>query len=70
MTESTLAPHQQRVVTEESELSEKLNKLEGFLLGSVYSQLPPAEQTRLSRQHLIMQLYAQVLAERITAFRA
>ena len=60
--------HQQRVVEEKVELSEKLTKLELFLSGSVYASLPSAEQTRLSRQYLIMQLYEQVLSERIGAF--
>jgi hypothetical protein len=68
MTQATLAPHQQRVVDESLALTEKLEKLESFLGGSVYASLPPAEQSRLSRQFLIMQLYEQVLSERILAF--
>lgn len=63
-----LQPHQQRVVEEKAELSEKLGKLETFVGGAVYAALPPAEQSRLTRQHLIMQLYEQVLAERISSF--
>lgn len=53
---------------EKAELSEKVDKLETFINGSDFSALSPAEQTRLTRQHLIMQLYEQVLAERIAAF--
>lgn len=60
--------HQQRVVDEMAELTEKLGNLEMFLGGSTYMQLLPAEQTRLSRQFLIMQLYEQVLSERIGSF--
>jgi len=63
-----MQPHQQRVITEKAELSEKVDKLEKFISGSVYSSLPAAEQMRLSRQLLIMQLYEQVLSERIGAF--
>ena len=63
-----MAPHQQRVVDEKAELSDKTGKLEEFIGGSVYATLPPAEQSRLARQHLIMQLYEQVLSERISAF--
>jgi hypothetical protein len=60
--------HQQRVVAEKNELSYKTEKLETFIGGTVYASLPAAEQTRLSRQFLIMQLYEQVLEERIGAF--
>jgi hypothetical protein len=62
--------HQKRVIDEKAELSEKLEKLEIFLGGAAHAGLPPAEQTRLSRQFLIMQLYEQVLSERISAFAA
>lgn len=64
-----MEPHQQRVVDEKEQLSEKLEKLEVFTGGSIYAGLPAAEQTRLSRQLLIMQLYEQVLSERIAAFK-
>lgn len=67
--EGDLKPHQQRVVDEKTQLTEKLEKLDAFLGGSVYSSLPSDEQSRLSRQHLIMQLYEQVLSERISGFR-
>lgn len=63
-----MQPHQQRVVDEKTELSEKTAKLEMFLAGAIYAALPAAEQTRLSRQYLIMQLYEQVLSERIAMF--
>ena len=63
-----MQPHQQRVVDEKAELSEKLSKLESFIGGAIYAGLPAAEQTRISRQYLIMQLYEQVLSERIGAF--
>ena len=63
-----LEPYQQRVREEEGELTEKLNKLDAFLIGPIYPSLPRAEQMRLHRQYLIMQLYQQVLLERIGAF--
>jgi len=65
-----MEPHQERVITEKAELSEKVSKLETFLDGAVYASLPAGEQMRLSRQYLIMQLYEQVLSERIGAFEA
>ena len=60
---------QQRIVDEKEALSEKLDKLESFEGGPIYSKLPPAEQTRLTRQLLIMKLYEQVLSERIANFQ-
>ena len=63
-----MQPHQQRVVDEKAQLSEKLDKLETFEGGAIYASLAPAEQSRLTRQLLIMKLYEQVLSERISAF--
>jgi hypothetical protein len=63
-----MQPHQERVVAEKAELSEKLDKLESFHDTAIYAGLPPAEQSRLTRQMYIMKLYEQVLAERISAF--
>lgn len=63
-----MQPHQQRVIEEKGQLSERLDKLETFVGGAIYSSLPAPEQSRLSRQLLIMQLYEQVLSERIAAF--
>ena len=58
----------QRVLDEKTELSDKLDRLESFEGSAIYSSLPPAEQSRLTRQLLIMRLYEQVLSERISAF--
>ncbi len=63
-----MQPYQQRVVDEKVHESEKTDKLESFLGTAIYASLPPAEQARLSRQYLIMQLFVQVLSERIAAF--
>lgn len=64
-----LQPHQQRVVDEKAELNEKLNKLTSFVLDSpIFKDLPQAERGRLLRQMVLMQLYSEVLADRIAAF--
>lgn len=63
-----MQPHQERVVQEKSDLSEKVDKLDTFINSGKYASLPADEQARLTRQHLIMQLYEQVLSERIAAF--
>ena len=63
-----MAPHQERVVTEKSELDMKIAKLTPFLDNEMFKTLPTDEQSRLSRQLSIMQNYSQVLGERIAAF--
>ena len=67
-TEVQYAPHQQRVVQEQSELSEKLAKLKEFTNGTIFAGLVADEQERLTRQLGYMEGYLKVLLERIAAF--
>jgi len=62
------APHQQRVVDEYSQLTEKIEKLSWFMDHDIYPTLPGIEKARMLRQYRIMLLYHEVLAERIAAF--
>lgn len=64
----TLAPHQQRVVAEHRDLTEKITKLDEFIRGDVFTTLPNDEQSRLSRQLSFMRGYANTLSDRIAAF--
>lgn len=63
-----LQPHQQRVVEERTELETKLGKLQTFITGPKFRDIPDAEQGRLVLQHHIMNSYALVLEQRIAAF--
>lgn len=67
-----MQPHQQRVITERTELDDKLQKLRTFIKGagntSVFAELPVEEQVRLKEQASYMSLYLQVLDDRIKAF--
>lgn len=63
-----MKPHQERVVTEKSELDEKRYKLTAFTFSDTFAALPKEEQERLNRQHSIMEQYSNVLGERIAAF--
>ena len=65
---STLQPHQQRVVDEKTELSERLGKLLAFFQGPIFPTLSEAERSRLRNQARFMDGYAAVLEERIAAF--
>jgi hypothetical protein len=60
--------YQNRVVMERQELIEKIDKLTDFMKGGVFVGLDEDEQDRLSRQHVIMLEYSNILAERIVHF--
>ena len=63
-----LQPHQQRVVDEKNELSEKHAKLLAFFQTSIFQGLSEAERSRLRNQARFMDGYEAVLEERIAAF--
>lgn len=63
-----LQPHQQRVVDEKNELSERLGKLLAFFQTPTFDGLSEAERSRLRNQARFMDGYAAVLEERIAAF--
>jgi hypothetical protein len=62
-------PHQERVVTEKFELDQKLIKLTKFLDSELFTSLAAAERDRLRRQRDAMQVYSDILGERIIAFQ-
>jgi hypothetical protein len=61
--------HQQRVVTEKTELDVKINALQTFISYRFTVPLPIEERARLQRQLSIMLDYSHVLGERIAAFK-
>jgi len=63
-----MKPHQERVIEEKAQLDERLAKLNEFGRGTIFPNLPAAEQERLQRQSKIMDQYSVVLGERIAAF--
>jgi hypothetical protein len=62
--------YQVRVVEEKKDLDGKIERLRAFMWGPDFLKLPPEEQRRLRRQEMIMELYSDVLDERIGAFLA
>lgn len=64
----SLAPHQERVVTEKKELEDKISKLGAFIVGPKFVSLNATERSLLARQHTIMLAYQEVLHERIAAW--
>jgi hypothetical protein len=63
-----MQPHQERVVTEKTELDEKIDKLDAFRAGTIFPTLAADEQDRLNMQLSHMRAYSGVLADRIAAF--
>jgi len=63
-----MLPHQQRVVVEEAELSEKIRKLGAFLDGEAFKTLPPDERRLLSEQYRYMVGYKIALEQRMRMF--
>jgi hypothetical protein len=63
-----MAPHQRRVVTEESELADRAAKLNAFIWGERFMDVDIAEQNRLIAQRVAMEVYLRILRERIAAF--
>ena len=68
--EKNLQPHEQRVVVELKELTERREKLATFIAGKMFAEVPTDEQARLQRQFHIMVQYEGVLQERIDHFPA
>ena len=64
------APHEQRVIDEHRDLTEKLNKLRTFFDTPIFRGLAAAEQVRLGAQAGFMYGYQDMLRERINAFMA
>jgi len=62
---------QKRVVAEKDALDEKLLKLRNFIKGDVfkYGDVEMMERSRLMKQARIMQMYSDVLTERIMNFK-
>lgn len=60
---------QARVVQEQTELHEKVDKLGMFFQSSTFSNLPPEERTLLTRQFAAMVEYEGILNTRVSRFK-
>ncbi len=64
-----LQPHQQRVVDEATDLSDKLTRLIAFIdSGAVYQAMESTQQTLLRGQAGAMRAYLEILNLRIGSF--
>ena len=64
-----MQPHEERVVSEQKELADKLVKLREFIKGSpIFAKLVLDEQARLKTQEFHMSMYWRVLGDRIAEF--
>ena len=66
----SLAPYQQRIVTELGDLHEKIEKLSKFINESIiYANLNESEQDLLIQQFHSMEYYFGILIERINSWK-
>jgi hypothetical protein len=63
----SLEPHQQRMIDEHSELSQRLSDLRRFFDNPYFKDLPEAERVRMKAQELFMTGYENILSQRIAA---
>ena len=64
----SLPAHQQRAVGEYVQLRDKVNKITGFIGVSTFNGLPADEQDLLVSQLAAMEVYAEILSERVRAY--
>jgi hypothetical protein len=64
-----LQPHQQRVVDEKIELTDKVEKLHTFIHENpIFGKLEKGDQDLLVKQHQVMYDYSKILSARIDRF--
>jgi hypothetical protein len=64
-----MEPHQQRVVDEQAQLKERIDKLANFINARPFAQLPVAEAALLLKQLQAMHLYNAALVDRIDLWK-
>lgn len=64
-----LAPHQERMLAEYTELNDRLNKLRAFIESEKFMALSPEEQMDMGDQSEGMRGYAAALRSRINRFQ-
>lgn len=60
-----MSPHVERMITEQAELEEKLEKLSEFTNGDFFKTIPDIEQSLLLSQATAMATYSNILNLRI-----
>lgn len=65
-----MQPHEQRVVTEQKELQDKLVKLDEFMDGAIFPDLEPEDRKLLILQREYMANYNEILCARVERFDA
>jgi len=60
-----MSDFKQRLEAEKAELSEKLEKLRGFIASENFTKIDPVQMTLLNIQVKAMETYSQCLLERI-----
>lgn len=64
-----MAPYQQRVVDEKTELDDRIGKLGTFFDTQTFLALDTGERSLLYHQHRAMKVYSHILGDRIALFK-
>lgn len=70
VTRMSLHPYQQRVLDERTELKSNIDKLKAFLQADGFRSLSPVDRELLVKQAVVMEIYRDVLDQRIALFLA
>jgi len=60
----------ERALSEQAELSEKMQKLSAFMYGKVFPTLPAVDQGLLMVQYRQMEAYSDTLGDRLERFNS
>lgn len=63
-----MKPYQERVLIEKQELDVRLSRLNDFISSDSFYSVPTSEQDMLKDQLIAMQVYSEILANRIAGF--
>lgn len=64
-----MQPHQQRVLEEQTQLQDRIEKLDRFInTNEIFSTLPQRERDLLASQLVVMRQYFDILTERMKGF--
>ena len=60
-----MEPYQQRLVEEQVQLAQRINKLKRFIYSQIFKELPQAKRDLLGEQLSLMVAYLKILDQRI-----
>jgi len=63
-----MKPHEKRIIEEQNQLDKKIEELTAFIATDASSELPKSDRDKLTLQLEAMEMYSEILGQRIYAF--